>query len=220
MHRLFTAPPHWRCLDALSSQVCLCELFSSQGVPSPASTVTGATWAVSTRQTPNIWSWLIIIHLMISNFRTSVIIYQMCCQDKRGIGHRMCERQVTRSSVDGWRPRGHGEMSLGKKTLVCVCFLSVQPLLPTAVSNSRLPLGLFRRRNKKQSRKQNESAQTGWEIYYPVKGLEYVWMNNKENTLTFVLLEYLRFKITDVYTYLQHLLYVLYVHLERCVWFN
>lgn len=41
-------------------------------------------------------------------------------------------------------------------------------------------------------------------------------MNNEENTSIFVLYEYLKFKITDVYTYSQHLLlHVFVVHSVR-----
>lgn len=36
-------------------------------------------------------------------------------------------------------------------------------------------------------------------------------MNNEENTSIFVLYEYLKFKITDVYTYFQHLLLHIFV---------
>ena len=84
--------------------------------------------------------------------------------------------------------------------------------------NSRLSLGPFRRSNRKHSRKQNESAQRGWEIHYHTNGIEYIWINNEENTSIFVLYEYLKFKITDVYTYLQHLLLLLPIPLRKtCV---
>lgn len=196
------SPLHWHVWTPCPLPVCRAVLLP--GAAFSCDNVTGSTWAVSTGETPNLLSWLIIIHLMISSFQTLMMKYPMWYKDKYDTGHRMCDLWVAGPLSMLGAPEGTVQCLLGRSHW-CARVFSPWPLLPPDISHSRLSVGPCGRR-KSETLQETEWVSTEWEINYQTKRPEYIWMRNEENMSIFVLWDYLKFKINDVYPYLHHLL--------------
>lgn len=120
--------------------------------------------------------------------------YQIWYKDKCGVGYWTCGLWVTRASVDGWGPRSHDGMSLGQK----ISLLSISTA--SSPSNCVQLQALMGSCQKDKEETLQEAAEGGQEINYQTKAIEYIRMNSEEKISISVLLEYLKFEMTDVYT--------------------
>lgn len=184
------------------SPLCLCEcpLLSSQGVPSPGDHCCGFHLSCFREGNSE--------HLVMVNYYSSPDLKLSNMSDE--VPNKV-QRQMWGRTWDVWS-LGHQALCWWLETqkscwnvawkkdtgfyLLSISLFSLQ-LSPTPGSDWVLWEGEKRRHSKKQS----ESAQGGQDTNYHTKGPEYIWMNNEENTSIFVLLEYLKFKITAVYTH-------------------